>query len=487
MKSILFLIMICLSIFTYGQTYTSSTTGSWTVGSTWVGGSAPVLTAGQLNNNVIIAVGHTVTLSGNLTVKNGVTLTIRGKLIVSSLDFQNGSTIIVESGGTLQATSLTNSNNSTNVTINGSLSISGNFTANTGSALAGTGTMNVSGTISGTGTSFGQVLSCNNCTAMTNGIIDVIIDGNTQNIDIPIDCYYRYNYTEQIYYKSEINKDGNIASLSFEYDGYESFTETVKIYLGHTSKTQFNSSTDWVTSNNMTLVYDGNYVLSNTAGWYTINFSTPFYYNNIDNLVIGVYDYGSGYRSSSADFYSASTSPNYRAIYFDSDTQNPNPASPPTAIGTMYYVPSLKLNITQPPIALPIELVSFIGTTQNNVNTLMWVTASEHNNDYFTLERTSNGIDFEVIANINGSGNSNEMNEYTVIDPINTLIINYYKLKQTDYDGKYQYSDIISIDNRIRAKIVSRMVSLMGTEVNEMYRGIVIIEYTDGSIEKIIR
>jgi len=117
----------------------------------------------------------------------------------------------------------------------------------------------------------------------------------------------------------------------------------------------------------------------------------------------------------------------------------------------------------------------------------MWVTASEHNNAYFTLERTNNGINFEVIANINGAGNSQIMNEYTVIDPIYTSSINYYRLKQTDYDGKFIYSDLISIDNRIRAKIVSRMVSLMGTDVNESYRGMVIIEYTDGSIEKIIR
>jgi hypothetical protein len=79
------------------------------------------------------------------------------------------------------------------------------------------------------------------------------------------------------------------------------------------------------------------------------------------------------------------------------------------------------------------------------------------------------------------------MNEYTVIDPITTSSINYYRLKQTDYDGKFKYTDLISIDTRIRAKIVSRMVSLMGTEVNELYRGMVIIEYTDGSIEKIIR
>lgn len=143
--------------------------------------------------------------------------------------------------------------------------------------------------------------------------------------------------------------------------------------------------------------------------------------------------------------------------------------------------------MTPPPIALPIELISFTGTTQNNVNTLMWATASERNNAYFTLERTANGTDFEVIANINGSGNSQTMNEYTVIDPIYNESINYYRLKQTDYDGKFKYTDLISIDTRIRVKIVSRMVSLMGTEVNESYRGMVIVEYMDGSIEKIIR
>ena len=69
----------------------------------------------------------------------------------------------------------------------------------------------------------------------------------------------------------------------------------------------------------------------------------------------------------------------------------------------------------------------------------------------------------------------------------NPYDLTYYRLKQVDFDGKFRYSDIISIDNRIKLKIVSRMVSLMGTEVNEMYRGVVIVEYTDGSIEKIIR
>jgi hypothetical protein len=118
---------------------------------------------------------------------------------------------------------------------------------------------------------------------------------------------------------------------------------------------------------------------------------------------------------------------------------------------------------------------------------LSWTTESEHNNDYFNIEKTLDGNIFENIGYIKGAGNSTQSTTYSFTDYNSNGDINYYRLKQTDYDGKFIYSDLISIDTRIRAKIVSRMVSLMGTEVNEMYRGIVIVEYTDGSIEKIIR
>lgn len=450
-KIILFLfgIFFSLNYSVYGQTYTSSSTGNWTIGSTWVGGSSPVLNSGQLNNNVVIDVGHTVTLSGNLTVKNGITLTVRGKLIVTSggnVDFQNGSIILVESGGTLEMYGLNNSNNSTGVTIHGNVVVNGNYNAGSGSDIDGNGTLSVSGTTSGVGTTFGQVLVCTNCTAMTGGVVDVIVDGNAQNIDIPIDCGYRYNYSEQIYYRSEINRSGNITSLSFEYDGYEAFTEPVKIYLGLTSKTSFSGSTDWVTSNNMTLVYTGNYVLSNTAGWYTITFDTPFYYNNVDNLVIGVYEYGYNYHSTSADFYSYSTSPTNRVIYFDSDSQNPNPASPPTADGIWYYVPSLRLKIEDLPAPLPIELLYFKPKYEDDIVKLRWSTASEHNNDYFTIEKSYDGIMCEVIKNVPGAGNSTHVIDYYEEDrSLLTSSIVYYRLKQTDFDGKFVRTDWESV------------------------------------------
>jgi hypothetical protein len=66
--------------------------------------------------------------------------------------------------------------------------------------------------------------------------------------------------------------------------------------------------------------------------------------------------------------------------------------------------------------------------------------------------------------------------------------INYYRLKQFDYDGKFNYSKIISIDNRhSEAKVVKYMTNLIGQKVDKNYKGVVIIYYTDGSSIKTIQ
>jgi hypothetical protein len=224
--------MMLSTFFVYAQT--STTSGSWTTGSTWVGGSSPTLTggAGNLNSDVTIEVGHTVTLSSNLTIKSGVTLTVKGTLIISSggdVDFQNGSIIVVQSGGTLEMNGLTNSNNSTNVTIHGNLIVNGNYDAGAGSELSGNGDMTVSGTSSGTGTTFGTTLSCSDCTIDGTGTIENdIIDGSSYGQHAPIEPYWNWTYSQQIYYQSEIDQEGNITRLAFEYNGNASYTDQVE-------------------------------------------------------------------------------------------------------------------------------------------------------------------------------------------------------------------------------------------------------------------
>jgi hypothetical protein len=140
-------------------------------------------------------------------------------------------------------------------------------------------------------------------------------------------------------------------------------------------------------------------------------------------------------------------------------------------------------------VALPISLISFTGKNVGVDNELKWVTASEKNNNYFTIEKTIDGTVFDILGVINGAGTSNAILDYQFTDYNVSSTLNYYRLKQTDYDGVFKYTDLISIDNRSSKveKQIATITNILGQEVNENYRGLVIIVYTDGSSEKVIR
>ncbi len=90
-------------------------------------------------------------------------------------------------------------------------------------------------------------------------------------------------------------------------------------------------------------------------------------------------------------------------------------------------------------IGLPIELLNFNARCHNNLVQIEWTTASEINNDYFTIEKSSNGITWQIVAIVDGAGNSNQPVDYSIADYEAGLGISYYRLKQTDYDGAYEY------------------------------------------------
>lgn len=91
--------------------------------------------------------------------------------------------------------------------------------------------------------------------------------------------------------------------------------------------------------------------------------------------------------------------------------------------------------------SLPVKLVSFKANCENNKTVINWTTATEINNNHFTLLRSSNGKDFEEIATIQGAGNSNTYTNYSYNDDASTG--NYYQLMQTDWDGISETFNII--------------------------------------------
>jgi formylmethanofuran dehydrogenase subunit C len=96
---------------------------------------------------------------------------------------------------------------------------------------------------------------------------------------------------------------------------------------------------------------------------------------------------------------------------------------------------------------LPVELVSFSASWNAGVVELNWKTSSELNNDFFSIERSENGIEFDVINIVEGAGTTTESREYLYVDDAPLSGRSYYRLKQTDFDGSFTYSSVVSVWN----------------------------------------
>jgi hypothetical protein len=95
---------------------------------------------------------------------------------------------------------------------------------------------------------------------------------------------------------------------------------------------------------------------------------------------------------------------------------------------------------------LPVELTYFRAELENNAAVLTFETSSEENNSHFEVQKAVDGKDFETIGIVNGNGTTLEVQEYSFVDSELENGTNYYRLKQFDFDGQFEYSDIVSID-----------------------------------------
>jgi hypothetical protein len=94
-------------------------------------------------------------------------------------------------------------------------------------------------------------------------------------------------------------------------------------------------------------------------------------------------------------------------------------------------------------ISLPISFVEFKANKKEDGVELTWETATEINNSHFTVEKSSDAVTFSSIATVKGAGNSNTVRSYAVTDAELKNGMSYYRIKQTDFDGKSTYSVVI--------------------------------------------
>ena len=95
---------------------------------------------------------------------------------------------------------------------------------------------------------------------------------------------------------------------------------------------------------------------------------------------------------------------------------------------------------------LPIELLTFTAKLNINKVDLVWETATETNNNYFTIEKTQDMNTYEKVAVVKGAGNSTQNIHYDTVDFKPYTGVSYYRLKQTDFNGDYKYSDLVPIN-----------------------------------------
>jgi len=125
---------------------------------------------------------------------------------------------------------------------------------------------------------------------------------------------------------------------------------------------------------------------------------------------------------------------------------------------------------------LPIILSHFEIDCNNHFPEIKWSTSAEINNDYFTIEKSADALNWEIVTYIQGAGNSNQQINYSYVDDNyeNNNQTTYYRLKQTDFDGKFEYFNIVPIQCRGATSLIifpnpaSNTITISGKEINKI-------------------
>ena len=159
---------------------------------------------------------------------------------------------------------------------------------------------------------FGQIIPIGNAVTTTS--------------NVPTNTDVQYSYSQQIFTSTEITQSGSICGISLRTAISDTCSRTFKIYLGHTTKNTFSSSTDWISNTSLTQVFSGSVALFSNS-WIFITFDVPFIYNGTQNLVLAIDD-NTQINDTTTNFqYTAAAS---KVLYYSSSTVNPLITTPPS-------------------------------------------------------------------------------------------------------------------------------------------------------------
>lgn len=232
---------------------------------------------------------------------------------------------------------------------------------------------------------------------MLNAQINLNI-GSTNVGTAPISSFFSYSYVQQIYPKQELNANaaGNITGLTFYLDSSASVADSSNwtVYLGHTAKTGFISSADWIPVSQLTQVFAG--TITNNNGKVEISFPIPFAYNNTDNLVVAAKEGSQSIDINNFDevFHVYDHMP-YSTLYYKGDNAVVDLLSPPDGIRVDYKSSVTVLGLT--PKSTPV--CPFATYPTNNAQlvpllpTIKWLSLLGANSYKVSIGTTPGGVD----------------------------------------------------------------------------------------------
>lgn len=390
--------------------------GSHNSGSTWKDGAAPS------SSNDRLAVFHNMTLSATGTynrmqVNSGVTVTTSADVTVNGDVIVNGSLTgsnkLILGGSAKQSLGGSGSlgalqvNNSNDVSLDGDLTISGALTLTSGDIEVNNHTLTLSGTTShGSSTSYLKLNGTGNVKATVGSDPVILPVGRNPYLPIVIDDGGGAEYTVGVADKVYSNP----------------VTQSTELTQDCVSETWTIQSDQSVSNVSVQLGWDAS---EETTGFQRIRCAVAYWENGVS----------SSWTKGTGGGAATGSDPYFQTAVIGSMTTN------------LYY-----FGVGSPGSPLPVELTDFTAQwiDHGKKTRLLWQTSSEVNNSHFEIERSMDGHHFEMIGQIEGNGTSAALHFYQFDDqnlPVAPERI-YYRLKQVDFDGQYEYSSIVSLENR---------------------------------------
>ena len=307
-------------------------------------------------------------------------------------------------------------------------------------------------------------------------------NSTTSNGRVPSYGYYDYSWSAAIYSPSDMNGTAiYIDKISWDVANSVNTTMTnQQIWLGSATVETFSDGTCPEDGNGpwtqWLKVYDGNISWAN--GWTEVTLDQAYIYGGTESLIVKVINNHGSWTSSYPEFrYTAKSN---TVVY------NYNDGSTPSPFGYLNtYRPNIRFGIGGG--ALPITLASFdayLSEGIENVVIIDWSTHSQQNNDYFTIYKSYDGYNWSELSRVDGAGNANTLINYTSKDENPQPGYQYYKLRQTDFDGQWEEFNIVSVGIKLPRTEVVKTYNQMGQEVGIDTKGFIFLVWDNGEITK---